>query len=136
MRLYSVSSLESECVGGWEEILLGVVIVMESTNVESCVLTQFFDSIVDSSIDPLQLARKLNANGLITDSFYANITDSLTGKSSSDRLSELIKYLRDITKTDKSIFKSFLSVLEEMGGIYCIGLAKKLSAVYEGTPCI
>ena len=79
------------------------------------VLVQCTVDIVESSIDPFALARRLYSNEIIAENFYKRVRDSETRDSMEDRLEKILDHLKDLTKNDASILIAFLDILSDLG---------------------
>ena len=79
------------------------------------VLAQCTDTIVESSIDPKALARKLYSKELISESVYKKVRDRETRDSREERIEEVLDDLRDRIKHDPNVLIKLLSTLKELG---------------------
>ena len=78
-------------------------------------LVQCTVDIVESSIDPFALARRLYSNEIISENVYKMMRDRETKDSMEDNLEKIIDHLYDLVKNDGSIFIAFLNVLSDLG---------------------
>ena len=77
-------------------------------------LSQCTDTIVESSIDPKALARKLYSKEVISESVYKKVRDGETRYSKEERIEEILDDLRDRIKHDPNVLTKFLSTLKEL----------------------
>ena len=86
--------------------------ILSSVAVRS--LCQCTDTIVESSIDPKTLARKLYSKEVISESVYKKVKDNETRYSKEERIEEILDDLRDRIKHDPNVLTKFLSTLKEL----------------------
>ena len=77
-------------------------------------LLQCTDIIIESSIDPFALARKLCAKEIISEDIYKKVRDKETKDSIEDRLDMILDHLKDRVQNNADIFTKFLNVLREL----------------------
>ena len=77
-------------------------------------LTQCTDIIIESSIDPFALARRLYSKEIISEGTYKRARDKKTGDSSEDRLELILDHLKDRVTHNASILISFLNILKDL----------------------
>ena len=77
-------------------------------------LLQCTDIIVESSIDPFALGRKLCSREIISEEIYKNVRDKETRDSTEDRLEKIFDHLKDLVQHNADIFTKFLSVLRDL----------------------
>ena len=92
-------------------------------------LVQCADLIVESTIDPNALGRKLNAREVIFDIEYKRVKDSSTKESTMERRDMILEYVKDRIKLNADIFTTFLEVLKKDLGRG--DLADKIMAKYK-----
>ena len=92
-------------------------------------LVQCADLIVESTIDPNALARKLNARGVISDSENKRVKDSTKKDSEEERRETILDYVKDRIKYNADIFTTFLEVLKK--DLNRDDLADKIMAKYK-----
>ena len=80
--------------------------------------------IVESTINPIDLARKLYSEMIIPEDFYRKIKDKETRDTSKDRLDAILDEIKDRVEHDPGIFNKFINVLRE--GLYRRDLADKI----------
>ena len=78
-------------------------------------LVQCTVNIVESSIDPFALARRLHSNEIISENVYKRMKDSGTRDTMEDRLEKILDHLKDLAKNDASILTAFLNILSDLG---------------------
>ena len=76
-------------------------------------LVQCSNDIVVSDINPIDLARKLYSQEVISDNVYKNLKDRETRETSSDRLDRILDVLKDRVKHNASAFTTFLDILRD-----------------------
>ena len=93
--------------------------ILTSTTLNSAVvnkvLVHCIVDIVESSIDPFALARRLYSKEIICENVYKRIKDSGTGDTMEDRLEKILDHLKDLAKNDASILITFLNILSDLG---------------------
>ena len=77
-------------------------------------LVQCTDIIVESSVDPVALVRKLYSKEVISEGIYKRVRDKKTGDSSEDRLELILDTLKDHVTQDATILSSFLNILKHL----------------------
>ena len=77
-------------------------------------LAQCTDVIIDSSIDPFDLARRLYSKEVISESIYKKVVDMETRDTSKYRLERILGHLRDHVTRDANILISFLNILKDL----------------------
>ena len=92
---------------------------LTSTTLNSAIvkraLVQCTVDIVESSIDPFALARRLYSKEIISENVYKRIKDSGTRDTMEDRLEKILDHLKDLAKNDASILTAFLNILSDLG---------------------
>ena len=78
-------------------------------------LVQRADLIVESTIDPNALARKLNARDVISEIEYKRVRDNRTRDSEEERRETILDCVKDRIKHNADIFNTFLDVLRDLG---------------------
>ena len=91
-------------------------------------LVKCADLIVESTIDPNALARKLNAREVIFEIEYKRVRDNRTRDSEEERRETILNYVKDRIKHNADIFTTFLDVLKELGRA---DIADKFMAKYK-----
>ena len=76
-------------------------------------LVQCTDIIVESTIDPFALARKLHSELIISENVYRRVKDKVNKDSIEDRLDIILDDIKDQVKYDASILTKFVNVLRE-----------------------
>ena len=96
-------------------------------------LRKNFDILVESSIDPFALARKLDTAELLPEQVCLTVMDVNTGMTSQRRMEILLNSLRAAVKSDGRVFDKFLDIIKEVGGrVIGNGHAASLMEDYEG----
>ena len=72
-------------------------------------------NIVESSIDPFALARRLYSKEIISENVYKRVSDSKTRDTMEDHLDKILDHLKDLAKNDASILIAFLDILSDLG---------------------
>ena len=91
-------------------------------------LVQCADLIVESTIDPNALARKLNAREVISETENKRIKDNRTRDSEEERRETILDYVKDRIKHNADIFTTFLEILKDLDRS---DLADKIMAKYK-----
>ena len=78
------------------------------------VLVQCTDIIVESSIDPFALARKLYSKEVISEGTYRTVKDKKTGDSSQDRIELILDDIKDRVSQNCNILTYFLKILKDL----------------------
>ena len=76
-------------------------------------LVQCTDIIVESTIDPFFLARKLHSELIISENVYKKVKDKVNKDSIEDRLDIILDDIKDHVKYDASILTKFVKILRE-----------------------
>ena len=96
-------------------------------------LRKNFDLLVESSIDPFALARKLDTAELLPEHVCLTVMDVNTGMTSQRRMEILLNSLRAAVKSDGRVFDKFLDIIKEVGGrVIGNNHAASLIEDYEG----
>ena len=105
----------------------------DTLNYEICkrTLVQFTDTIVESNIDPIVLARKLYSKEIISEDVYKIVKDKKTKDTSTDRLDYILDDLKDHVKHNVSTFMIFLDILKD-DHLKQQDLADKIMSKYKG----
>ena len=77
-------------------------------------LIQCTDAIVESSIDPFILVRKLHSKEVISESTYKRVRDRECRDTKEERLENILDDLKDRVKHDSSVFRTFLDTLNDL----------------------
>ena len=93
-------------------------------------LAQCTDTIVESSIDPKELARKLYSKEVISESVYKKVRDRKTRDSNQEHIEKVLDDLRDRVKHDPNVLIKLLSTLKELDRS---DLAVIIDTKYQGT---
>ena len=103
------------------------------TNAARTALRINFSQIIESSIDPFGLARKLFTAKLLPEDICFKAMDENTGMTSERRMSLILTSLHKAVKINVTVFDTFLVILREVGGEF-VGesLAGSLIKDYEG----
>ena len=91
-------------------------------------LVQCTDLIVESTIDPIDLARKLYAREVISEIEYKRVRDNRTRDSEEERRATIFDNVKDRIKHNADIFTIFLDVLKDLGRA---DIADKIMAIYK-----
>ena len=91
-------------------------------------LVQCADLIVESTIDPNALARKLNAREILSEIEYRRVRDNRTRDSEEERRETILDIVKDRIKHNADIFTTFMEVLKELGRA---DIADKIMAKYK-----
>ena len=94
-------------------------------------LVKCTSTIVESSIDPIVLARKLISEEVISENVYKTVRDKRTGDTSADRLDYILDDLKDHVKQNSSVFMIFLDTLRD-DSLNQHDLADKIMLKYKG----
>ena len=92
-------------------------------------LVQCTEIIIESTIDPFALIRKLYSKEVISDSVYKRVKDKQTRDSTEDRLEMILDHLKDHVKHDTSTFITFVNTLKDLS---FNDLANEIIVKYEG----
>ena len=76
-------------------------------------LAQCTDIIVESTIDPFDLARKLYSEMIISEAFYRRIRDRSCGSTNKERLENILDEITDLVKLNPGILTKFVDILRE-----------------------
>ena len=76
-------------------------------------LVQCTDIIVESTIDPITLARKLYSEQVISESTYKRVKDLVCRDTNEQRLEIILDEIKDLVKHDAGILTKFLDILRE-----------------------
>ena len=76
-------------------------------------LVQCTDIIVESSIDPIALARKLHAEEVISENVYRRVKDDASRNSNEKRLDIILDEIKDLVKHDAHVLTKFVDILRE-----------------------
>ena len=93
-------------------------------------LAQCTDTIVESTIDPKALARKLYSKEVISESVYKKVKDRETRDTKEENIEEVLDDLRDRIKHDPNVLTKLLSTLKELSRN---DLAIIIDRKYQGT---
>ena len=74
-------------------------------------LVQCTDMVVESTIDPIVLARKLYSEMIISDDFYKKIKDKASRDTREDRLDAILDEIKDRVKHNPDILIEFVKIL-------------------------
>ena len=94
-------------------------------------LVKCTSAIVESTIEPIVLARRLVSEEIISEDVYKIIKDKKTGDTSADRLDLLLDDLKDHVKHNVSAFIVFLDILRD-DSLNRQDLADKIMSKYKG----
>ena len=76
-------------------------------------LVQCTDIIVESTIDPNTLARKLYSEQVISETVYRKVRDTACRDTDEQRLETILDEIKDLVKHDAGILTKFLDILRE-----------------------
>ena len=107
--------------------------VDDTLNCEICrrTLIRCTDTIVQSNIELISLARKLYSEEIISEDVYKIVKDKKTGDTNADRLDYILDDLKDRVKYNSSAFIIFLDILRD-DGLNQQDLADKIMSKYKG----
>ena len=94
-------------------------------------LVKCTSAIVESTIDPIVLARKLISEEVISENVHKTVRDKRTGDTSADRLDYILDDLKDHVKQNSSVFMIFLDILRD-DSLNQQDLADKIMSKYKG----
>ena len=94
-------------------------------------LVKCTSAIVESTLDPIVLARRLVSEEIISEVVYKIIKDKKTGDTSADRLDLILDDLKDHVKHNVSAFIIFLDILRN-DTLNRQDLADKIMSKYKG----
>ena len=77
------------------------------------VLVQCTDIIVESTIDPIVLARKLYSELIISENIYKKVKDKACRDTNEERLETILDDMKDRVKHDAGILTKFVDTLRE-----------------------
>ena len=72
------------------------------------------DVIVESTINPIDLARKLYSNLIISENIYKRVKDKACIDTNAERLDIILDEIKDLVKHDVSIFTIFVNILRNL----------------------
>ena len=87
---------------------------------------QCTDIIIESTIDPVDLARNYNSKDIISDIFYKRVKDKAIGERNDECLETVLDEKKDHVNYDVGIFTKFVNILKE--GLHQNVLADKIIA--------
>ena len=76
-------------------------------------LVQCTDIVVESTIDPIVLGRKLYSKQIISEDVYKKVKDKVSRDTNEDRLETILDDIRDRVKHNPGILTKFVDVLRE-----------------------
>ena len=76
-------------------------------------LVQCTDIIVESTINPIVLARKLHSKEVISEDVYKKVKDKVSRDTNEERLDTILDELKDRVKHNPGIFTKFVDILRE-----------------------
>ena len=88
-------------------------------------------AIVESTIEPVTLARRLDEEEVISEDDYKIIRDKETGHTSTQCMDLILDDLKDHVKLDANAFQIFLDILRD-DGLGHQDLADKIMSKYKG----
>ena len=94
-------------------------------------LVKCTSAIVESTIEPIILARRLSIKEIISEDVYKIVKDKKTGDTSTDRLEYILDDLKDHIKHNANAFMIFLDILRD-DSLNQQDLADKIMSKYEG----
>ena len=94
-------------------------------------LVKCTSAIVESTIEPIILARRLIIKEIISEDVYKIVKDKKTGDTSTDRLEYILDDLKDHIKHNANAFMIFLDILRD-DSLNQQDLADKIMSKYEG----
>ena len=86
---------------------------MTDCDAAKTVLVQCTDIIVESTIDPIVLARKLYSELIISENVYKRVRDKACRDTNEERLENILDDMKDRIKHDASILIKFVDILRE-----------------------
>ena len=96
-------------------------------------LVRCTDIIIESSINPIALARRLYSKEIMSEDTYKKVKDNKSRDSHEDRLELILDDLKDRVTHNASIFTHFINILN---GFARHDLASAILTKYEGKLCI
>ena len=93
-------------------------------------LVKCTSAIVESTIEPITLARRLIEEEVISEDVYKIVKDKKTGDTSTDRLEKILDDLKEHVKHNASTFTIFLDILRDT--LNRPDLAEKIMSKYKG----
>ena len=97
-------------------------------------LVQCTDIIVESTIDPVVLARKLRSKLIISEDVYKKVKEKANRDTIEERLETILDDIKDHVKLDGGILTKFVDILREK--IDQNDLADKIMATLKGLQCV
>ena len=94
-------------------------------------LVKCTSAIVESTIEPIILARRLIIKEIISEDVYKIVKDKKTGDTSTDRLEYILDDLKDHIIHNANAFMIFLDILRD-DSLNQQDLADKIMSKYEG----
>ena len=94
-------------------------------------LVKCTSAIVESTIEPIILARRLSIKEIISEDVYKIVKDKKTVDTSTDRLEYILDDLKDHIKHNANAFMIFLDILRD-DSLNQQDLADKIMSKYEG----
>ena len=94
-------------------------------------LVKCTSAIVESTIEPTVLARRLVEKEVISENVYKIVKDKKTGDTSTDRLELILDDLKDHVKHNANTFMIFLDILRD-DSLNRQDLADKIMSKYKG----
>ena len=76
-------------------------------------LIQCTDIIVESTIDPINLARKLYSEQIISENVYRRVRDTACRDTNEQRLEIILDEIKDLVKHDAGILTKFVNIFRE-----------------------
>ena len=92
-------------------------------------LIQCTSIIVESTIDPIVLARKLYTNEIISEDVYRRLRDRSSRDTNEDRLDTVLDKIKDRVKCNVSVLTIFLDILKDLNRQ---DLADAIMSKYKG----
>ena len=102
-------------------------------NAARTALRKNFDKIVESTIDPFELARKLFAAQILPDNVYLKVMDDNINLSTQRRMHLVLTSIRGAVTLNGRVFKKLLDILKEGGSVIGDSLTELLVKDYEGS---
>ena len=86
---------------------------MTDCDAAKTVLVLCTDIIVESTIDPIVLARKLYSELIISENVYKRVRDKACRDTNEERLENILDDMKDRIKHDAGILTKFVNILRE-----------------------
>ena len=102
-------------------------------NAARTALRKNFDKIVESTIDPFELARKLFSAQILPNDVYFKVMDENVNMSTQRRMHLVLTSIHGAVSLNGQVFEKLLDILKEGGSVIGDSLTKSLIKDYEGS---